>query len=379
MKPETICVHGRGKQKELDKTGSVSMPIYQTATFVHQGVNKSTGYDYSRLQNPTREQLEYQVTQLEEGYDAIAFSTGMAAISAVMELFEPGDEIIVSDDLYGGSIRLFQQISKKNHIKVVPVDSVDCNAIAKQIGHRTKAIFVETPSNPMMKITDLRAISRLSKKHHLLMIVDNTFMTPLLQKPILLGSDIVIHSGTKYLGGHNDTLAGFAVSGNKEIADRLRFIYKTTGACLAPMDSWLIMRGLKTLAIRMKQQESNAFMIAEWLKHQEKVKNVYYIGLPEQEGHLIHKNQATGFGGMISVRVDSRETAVRILERVKLIQYAESLGGVESLITYPMLQTHADVPIEERLKKGIDDTLLRLSVGIENPEDLIEDLAQAIL
>lgn len=372
----TLCIHGN--RTKYDTTGAISVPIFQSATFAHPGVGQSTGYDYSRLQNPTREHLEKTVANLEGGVDAIAFATGMASIAALMELFAPGDHVIASNDLYGGSHRLFRQISEKNGISFDFVDTSLIGTVQEHILPETKAVFIETPTNPMMQITDLAATGELCKRHQLLLIVDNTFMTPYLQKPLLLGADIVVHSGTKYLGGHNDTLAGFLVVAHAALAERLRIIYKTTGACLSPFDSWLLIRGIKTLAVRMERQQETAMTIARWLCEQNQVNQVYYPGLPTHPAYELSQKQATGFGAMISFEVDCAETAVTILERVSLIQYAESLGGVESLITYPMLQTHADVPEEERKAKGINDRLLRLSVGLESADDLTADLQQAL-
>lgn len=375
MDLSTLCIHGA--DDNTHRTGSVSVPIYQSATFAHPSVGESTGYDYSRLQNPTREQLEKIVARLENGADAIAFSTGMAAIAAVMELFRPGDHIISSDDLYGGSHRLFQHISQKNGVSFDFADTSDLSEVKSKIKPETKAIFIETPTNPMMKVTDLAAISVLSKEKDLLLIVDNTFLTPYYLNPIDLGAHIVIHSGTKFLSGHNDTLAGFLVANETALLEKLRFIYKTTGACLSPFDSWLLIRGIKTLAIRMEKQQANAMEIANWLTKHPKVKKVHYIGLLAHPGYQISLKQGRGFGSMISFEVDNEQTARQILERVELILYAESLGGVETLITYPMLQTHADIPEEERTRKGISNRLLRLSVGIEAGKDLIQDLQNA--
>ncbi len=376
MKIDTLCIHG--SDAKFDPTGAISVPIFQSATFAHPGVGVSTGYDYSRLQNPTREHLEKTIAKLENGCDAMAFSTGMAAIAALMELFSPGDHIIASDDLYGGSHRLFCHISSKNGLKFDFLDTSDISATAALIRPETKALLVETPTNPMMQVTDLAAVSKLCWEHGLLLIVDNTFLTPYFQRPLDLGADIVVHSGTKYLGGHNDTLAGFLVVKDAGLSERLRFIYKTTGACLSPFDSWLMIRGIKTLAVRMERQQESAMKIAQWLCKHKKIKKVYYVGLPSHPQYGISKKQATGFGAMISFETDSEKTALDLLQRVKVIQYAESLGGVESLITYPMLQTHADIPKEVREAKGINERLLRLSVGLESSADLIADLEQAL-
>jgi cystathionine beta-lyase/cystathionine gamma-synthase len=373
---QTLCVHGN--EKKYDNTGAVSTPIFQAATFAHPGVGQSTGYDYSRQQNPTREHLEITLARLENGTDALAFSSGMAVLTMMMELFSPGDHIIASDDLYGGSHRLFFHLSAKNGLTFSLVNTSELHLIEAAITPRTKAVFIETPTNPMMQVTDIAAVSRLSREHGLLTIVDNTFLTPYFQKPLDLGADIVLHSGTKYLCGHNDTLAGFLVVKDMPLSERLRFLYKTTGACLSPFDSWLMIRSIKTLAVRVERQQENATQIAGWLAGQARVKAVHYPGLKNHPQYDISRRQASGFGAMISFEVESEETAKRTLERVRVIQYAESLGGVESLITYPMLQTHADVPEAEREAKGINNRLLRLSVGLESCNDLLADLEQAI-
>ena len=357
--------------------GSVSFPIYQTATYAHPGVGNSTGFDYSRLQNPTREQLEKVVCQLEGGIDAFALSSGMAAITLLMELFTPGDHIIADSDLYGGSIRLFDNVSVKNGIRFTRVNCATEN-LEPLITPSTKAIYIETPTNPMMNVTDIAKLADLAKKHGLLLIVDNTFMSPYFQNPLALGADIVVHSGTKYLAGHNDTLAGFVVTNKTDIKEKLRFLIKTTGSGLAPFDSWLVLRGIKTLSVRMEKAQENASKIALWLKTQKSVTRVIYPGLAEHPGHETMKKQARGFGAMLTFQTDTLEHAISVLNKVKLIQYAESLGGVETLITYPTTQTHADVPEEIRLKNGITPATLRLSVGIENVNDLISDLKQAL-
>ncbi|MBQ8233393.1 MAG: PLP-dependent transferase [Lachnospiraceae bacterium] len=373
---ETKCLHLDKREGTCDTSGAISFPIYQSATFAHVGLGKSTGYDYSRLQNPTREQLEKVVANLEGGIDAVAFSSGMAAISAVMELFQPGDQLIVDEDLYGGSVRLFLNISKKNGIEITRVNLCE-EEIEPYITERTKAVYLETPTNPMMNVIDIQKVSKAAKKHNLLLIVDNTFLSPYFQNPLKLGADIVVHSGTKYLGGHNDTLAGFTVTADEKIAERIRYIFKTTGAGLAPLDSWLIIRGIKTLAVRLERAQENAGKLAEWLKGRPEVVRVIYPGLPEHPGHSTMKKQASGFGAMLTFEVSSKELVQQTLENVKVIQFAESLGGVETLITYPITQTHADVPPEMLAKNGINDRVLRLSVGIENIDDLINDLEQA--
>jgi cystathionine gamma-synthase len=373
MDISTICVHGC--EKKFDTTGAVAVPIFASATFAHPGVGQSTGFDYSRSLNPTNVHLEDTIAALEGGNHAVAFSSGMAAVGALMELFSPGDHIIASNDLYGGTFRLFSHISQKNGVKFSFAAAL--KDIEKEITPSTKAVFLETPSNPMMHVTDIAAVADITRKNNLLLIVDNTFLTPYFQKPFSLGADIVLHSGTKYLGGHNDTLAGLLVVKNSELAEKLRFIAKTTGGCLSPFDSFLIIRGIKTLAIRMERQQETALKIVRWLLEQSAVKKVYYPGLPEHPDYEISRRQTSGFGGMLSFSVRDGQTAARILENVKIIKYAESLGGVESLITYPMLQTHADLPESERTARGIDDCLLRLSVGLEASEDLTADLKQA--
>lgn len=375
MDIKTKCIHG--EYREHNSKGAVSIPIYQSATFEHEAVGQSSGYDYSRLQNPTRECLEKRITALEGGIDTVAFASGMAANSALMELFKPGDHVIASDDLYGGTIRLFDHISAKNGISVTYADTRRIRELEGCITDATKAIYIETPSNPMMQITDIRAAAQLAKKYHLLLIADNTFMTPYFCNPLALGADIVIHSGTKFLSGHNDTLAGFLTVNSEALAEKIRFLVKTVGSGLAPFDSWLLIRGIKTLALRLERQEANALAIAEWLSGHPQVTKVFYTGRPDHPGYEIQKVQCRGFGSMISFEVDREETAIRVLNSVRVITYAESLGGVESLMTYPMLQTHADVPAAERERRGIHERLLRLSVGIEAADDLIDDLKQA--
>ncbi len=370
----TDCLHLTNEEKDIKHYGAISFPIYQTATYEHEGVGKSTGFDYSRLQNPTRERLEKTVAVLEGGVDALALSSGMAAISLLMEIFCPGDHIISEGDLYGGSIRLFDNVSKKNGLEF---SFIDCSRenVEEYIRENTRAIYIETPTNPMMRIADIEKISQIAKKPGLILIVDNTFLSPYFQNPLKLGADVVVHSGTKFLSGHNDTLAGFLVTNDIEISEKLRFLIKTTGAGLSPFDSWLVLRGIKTLGIRMERAEKNARELAKWLKGQKIVERVYYPGLEEHRGYEIIKKQARGFGSMITFDVKSQEQVFAILEKVRIISFAESLGGVETLITYPITQTHADVPQDVREKNGITDRTLRLSVGIENVEDLIGELA----
>lgn len=369
----TRCLHLEEDENEVKHYGAISYPIYQTATYAHPGVGKSTGYDYSRLQNPTREQLEKVVAALEHGTDALAFSSGMAAITTLMELFKPGDHLIVDSDLYGGTIRLFEHVSQKNGILFTTINCAE-DDVEHYVRKNTKAIYIETPTNPMMNIADITGLSRAAKKHDLMLIVDNTFLSPYFQNPLELGADVVVHSGTKYLGGHNDTLAGFLVTSREDISEKLRFLIKTTGAGLAAFDSWLILRGIKTLALRMERSQENAFRIVEWLKAQKRITKVIYPGLPTHPGYAILKQQSDGFGGMITFQVESKAYALSILDKVRMIQYAESLGGVETLITYPETQTHADVPQKLRERNGITDCTLRLSVGIEAVEDLLYEL-----
>lgn len=381
---ETKCLHQENVDHNVGNNvgdmerafGAVSFPIYQTATFAHAGVGESTGYDYSRLQNPTREQLEKTVAALEKGVAAIAFSSGIAAIAAVMELFGPGDHVIADADLYGGSVRYFQKVSEKNGITFSRAD-LSSEDVQPYITENTKAIYIETPTNPMMHVADIRKLSETARKHQILLIVDNTFLSPYFQNPLELGADIVIHSGTKYLNGHNDVIAGFAVTADKELAERLRLVFKSTGACLAPFDSWLVLRGIKTLAIRMERAQENAVKIAGWLSENKRVTKVIYPGLKSHPGYELMKKQSRGFGAMITFEVESSELAKFILKKVKLIQFAESLGGTETLITYPITQTHADVPLTELKRNGITDRILRISVGIEGAEDLVKDLEQA--
>ena len=370
----TRCLHLEETEGKTEHYGTISYPIYQTATYAHPRVGESTGYDYSRLQNPTREQLEKTVASLEGGIDAFALSSGMAAITLLMEIFEPGDHFVAESDLYGGSIRLFENISKKNHYEFTYIDCAKGD-IEHEIKENTKAIYLETPTNPMMRVSDIEKASQIAKKHNVLLIVDNTFLSPYFQNPLELGADVVIHSGTKFLGGHNDTLAGFLVTNRADIQEKLRFLIKTTGAGLAPFDSWLILRGIKTLGIRMEQAQKNAIKIAHWLEQQKQVEKVYYPGLPEHPGYEIMKRQARGFGSMLTFQMDTKEHALAILEKVQMIKFAESLGGVETLITYPTTQTHADVPEEVRLENGITPCTLRLSVGIEDAGDLLEELS----
>lgn len=369
----TRCIHLEEDEGKCLNYGALSFPIFQTATYEHPEVGKSSGFDYTRLQNPTREQLEKIIASIENGIDAFALSSGMAAITLLMEIFKPGDHFIVEADLYGGTTRLFDNVSKKNNYEFTYVNASK-DDIEKEIKENTKAIYVETPTNPMMNVSDIGKIAEIAKKHNLIFIVDNTFLSPYFQNPLDLGADIVVHSGTKFIGGHNDTLAGFIVTNNESIKEQLRFLIKTTGSGLAPIDCWLILRGVKTLGVRMEKAQDNAIKIAEWLKKESHVTKVFYPGLTDHPGYELMKKQSRGFGSMLTFYVDSKENALSILSNVKLIKYAESLGGTETLVTYPVTQTHADVPEEIRLKNGITDETLRLSVGIEDIDDLINEL-----
>lgn len=374
---ETRCIHPDEQEKTGHPFGAVSVPIYQTATFSHPAIGESAGFDYSRESNPTRKELEDIVTSLEGAADTVACSSGMAAVMLCLELLDPGTHIVCSDDLYGGSVRAFETAGRKRGLEFSYIDTSDAEATERSIRESTGALYIETPSNPTMKITDLVKMKILADKHGLLLIVDNTFLTPYFQNPLALGADIVIHSGTKFLGGHNDTLAGFLCTSNKKLADKIRYMYKTVGSSLSPFDSFLILRGIKTLPVRMERQQENALAVANWLLKQEKVTKVYYVGHPEHPGYDINRSQSRGFGSMISFCTDTERTARKVLERVKLITYAESLGGVETLLTYPMLQTHGDIPEDIRKRLGINECFLRISVGIENVNDLIDDLEQA--
>ena len=375
---ETRCVHG-DEHKFKDNFQSLSMPIYQTAAFGHPDLGHSPErFYYTRLTNPTRLQLEETVSSLEGAADTVGFASGMAAITAVFELFAPGDRIVCSADLYGGTVLLFDLIEKKKGLSPVLVDTTDESALRAAITPDTRAIYIETPSNPMMNVTDIALCAQLAASVGALLIVDNTFLSPYLQNPLALGADISVHSGTKYLGGHNDTIAGFVCVKDQVLGEKLHKISYTMGSTLPPFDSWLMLRGIKTLAVRMERAQENAMAIAQWLKMQPKVKKVYYVGLPEHPGYEVNKKQSRGSGAMLSFAVDTKETALQILDKVKIITFAESLGGPESLITYPATQTHCDVAAEEREKLGITDSFLRMSVGLENVNDLIRDLEQAM-
>ncbi|MCR4628286.1 MAG: PLP-dependent aspartate aminotransferase family protein [Bacillota bacterium] len=375
---ETRCIYGDKSNVKEHPYRSIPTPIFLASAFGHEKIGDFSSYSYSRVSNPTRSDLEEIISSLEGAADTVATSSGMSAVSIVLDLFSIGDHFVCSEDLYGGSFRLFDNIGRPHGLDFSFVNTADPAAVEAAIRPETRALYIETPSNPTMQVTDLRAMREIADRHHLLLIVDNTFMTPYFQTPFDFGADIIVHSGTKYLSGHNDVLAGFVCSKDPELAERIRFIYKSTGYNLSPFDSYLCLRGLKTLAVRLDRQQENALAIAQWLRTQPHVKHVYYTGLKDHPGHDLHCSQARGFGGMISFHVDSEETARKILLNVQLLTFAESLGGIESLITYPMCQTHEDLPMEQRERLGINNTFLRISTGIENSEDLISDLDRAM-
>jgi cystathionine gamma-synthase len=359
-------------------TGAVSYPIYQSTAFRHPKLGQSTGFDYSRSKSPTRSVLEEAFASLEGGDAAFACSSGMAALSIVFSAFSAGDHLLVSLDLYGGTYRLLEQVMGRFGVTATYVDTNSLDELEANVRPgETKALLIETPTNPLMMITDLAAASAWAKRHNLTVIVDNTLLTPFFQRPIELGADIVVHSATKYLAGHNDVLAGLIVTKGQEWSQKIAFLHNSIGAVLAPQESWLLMRGLKTLALRMERHEYNATRIAEWLSTHDMVAEVFYPALPSHPGHEIQARQSSGNTGIFSFRMKDARTIEPILRSIRLIAFAESLGGVESLLTYPAVQTHADIPEEIRRKVGVDDRLLRLSVGIEHVDDLMADLSFA--
>lgn len=360
------------------QTGGISFPIYPSATYRHPAVGQSTGYDYTRSGNPTRQLLEESFAQLEGGARGLAFASGMAALTTLFLHFSSGDHLIVSQDLYGGTYRVLNQIFSKLGLSVSSVDTCDSNQVAAAINSKTRALLVETPGNPLLGVADLQALGELCRAKNLLFIVDNTFLTPVLQRPFDFGADICVYSATKYFGGHNDLCAGVLVARTMEMGERLYFLQNSTGAILPPQDCWLLLRSLKTLALRLERHCANALEVARWLQRQPRVRAVYYPGLESDPGHQLSRRQSSGFGGMLSFRVDSPSRARQVLKKIKLISFAESLGGVESLLTLPCIQTHGDIPEEERLRLGICESLLRLSVGIEDVGDIISDLDQAL-
>ena len=359
-------------------SGAVSFPIFQSATFRHRDFGISTGYNYSRLQNPTRQELERTMAILEEGVEGYAFTSGQAANMAVFNYLKRGDHCLLCDDLYGGTHRIVEDIFKVSGIEISYVDMGNLDDVEKAIKPNTKMVFLETPTNPMMKVGDIKGIAAISHKHNALFVVDNTFMTPYFQRPLTLGADIVVHSGTKYLCGHNDIVAGIVVIKDENLKHHFEIQLKSLGAGLGPMDSWLVIRGIKTLSLRMKKHNENAKIVAEWLRKHPKVKKVYYVGFEDHPGYALNLSQASGFGGMISFELDSEESAHKILSKVNMILFAESLGGTETLVTYPITQTHEDVPDDIRRALGINEAFIRISIGIEDPNDIIADLEQAL-
>jgi cystathionine gamma-synthase/cystathionine beta-lyase len=366
---------GVGRDK---RTGAISFPIYPSATYRHPAVGESTGYDYTRSGNPTRQLLEEGLAELEGGARGLAFASGMAALTTLFLHFSSGDHLIVSEDLYGGTYRVLDQVFAKFGLATSYVDTTNLDAVAAAITPATKALLIESPGNPLLGVADLAALGAFCRLHNLLYLVDNTFLTPLLQRPFDFGADVIIHSGTKYLSGHNDLCAGVLVAREADLGERLYFLQNSTGGVLPPQDCWLLIRSLKTLPLRMERHSHNALIVARWLQQHPAVSAVYYPGLETHPGHELSKKQNSGFGGMLSFRVESPEAACKVLKRLRLISFAESLGGVESLMTLPAVQTHGDVPSAERARLGICESLLRLSVGVEEVDDIIADLAQAL-
>lgn len=376
MKRKTRLIHGGVSTDPL--TGAVSIPIYQASTFKQESIGVHKGYEYSRTGNPTRHALEELIKELESGVRGFAFSSGMAAITAVMMLFKSGDHIIFTDDVYGGTFRVVSRVLNTFGIQSSFIDTSNLDKVKNEIHPHTKAIFLETPTNPLLKVTDIEATVNLAKQFQLLSIVDNTFATPYWQNPLELGCDLVLHSATKYLGGHSDVVAGLVVAGNDTLASDLHFIQNSTGGVLGPHDSWLLIRGMKTLGIRMEEHENNAKKIVSFLEKHPKVKKVYYPGLLSHPQHLTAKVQMRGFGAMISFEVVGEVEVENILKHLKYFTLAESLGAVESLISVPAKMTHASIPVERREELGISDSLIRISVGLEDVDDLIEDLDNSL-
>lgn len=361
-------------------TGSISVPIYQTSTFVQDAPGVHKGYDYARSNNPTRKVLEDCIAQLENGHGGYAFASGLAAIDAVVKLLEAGDEIIAVDDIYGGAFRLFTHIYQKFGISIKYVDSTYYQNVADAITPKTKLIWIESPTNPTLKISDIKAIAQIARQNNVLLCVDNTFASPASQKPIDLGAHIVIHSATKYIAGHSDLIAGLVVTSTPELSEKIKFIQNASGAILGPFDSWLVIRGIETLTLRIKQHAENAQKVAEYLLTEKLIKNVYYPGLPSHHNHEIAKSQQKYFGGVVTfdLVIDDKELASQIVSNTKLFKLAESLGGVKSLCCLPCEMTHKSIPAEKRYSSGVTDSLIRLSIGLEDADDLIEDLKQAI-
>ena len=360
-------------------TGAISVPIYQTSTFVQDAPGVNRGYDYARTNNPTRTVAEQLLATLEGGHTGIAFSSGLAAIDAVIKLLKSGDEVLAVDDIYGGAFRLFTRVYEKFGITVNYVDATDAINVFNAIRPRTKLIWIETPTNPCLKIADIKAIAQIAKAHDCLLCVDNTFATPILQQPLALGADMVVHSATKYLGGHSDLIAGCVVTKDKVLGDEIKFLQNACGAILSPFDSWLLIRGIETLPLRIKQHCNSALQVAEWLQQQPEVEKVYYPGLKTHANHAIALQQASGFGGVVSfsLKKDTAEAAHALVGATALFKLAESLGGIKSLLCHPASMTHKSIPAEKRHAAGVADSLIRLSVGLEEPADLIADLTQA--
>ena len=376
MRFETKAIHAG--QLPDPSTGAIIPPVYQTSTYVVEAPGKDKGYVYSRTSNPTRKALEDNLAALEEGKYGLAFASGMAAENTILNLFSSGVHLICNDDVYGGTYRLFTQLYKNYGMTFDFVDANDPKNIEKHINQNTKLIWIETPSNPLLKIIDIQKVSKIAHKHGLLVVVDNTFATPFLQQPLLLGVDIIVHSTTKYLSGHSDIIGGALVISDQELYERLSFFQNAVGSVPGPFDCWLVLRGIKTLALRMERHCQNALKIARYLKDHPKVAKVYYPGLPSHPQYQLAKKQMKGFGGMISFELRGNlNKAVRFICSTKLFALAESLGGVESLICHPATMTHSSVPREERIRAGFKDELIRISVGVENVDDLIEDLENA--
>ncbi|HCR74146.1 MAG TPA: methionine biosynthesis PLP-dependent protein [Ruminococcus sp.] len=373
---ETALIHGGISVDE--KTGAVNVPIYQTSTFRQDGLGKMRGYEYSRTGNPTREALEALIAELENGYAGFAFASGMAAITAVLSLLESGDRVLISSNVYGGTFRVLDKVFNHFGITYTIADTTDIEAFEKEITSDVKAVMIESPANPLMTVTDIKAVSEVSHKHNLLVVVDNTFMTPYLQRPLDLGADIVVHSATKYLGGHSDVVSGLVVVKTPELAEKIAFIQNSTGGVLPPFDSFLLIRGIKTLGVRMDRHVSNAEKTVEFLLAEKAVKKVYYPGIKGSEDYDINSSQAKNGGVMISFELYENYDIKVFFESLELIMLAESLGGVESLVCHPATMTHASIPEDIRKKVGITDGLIRLSVGIENIDDILADLKQAI-
>ena len=359
-------------------TGAIVTPIFQTSTFVQDGFGVHKGYVYARTHNPTRTVLEKNISALEGGKYAFAYSSGLAAISAIMSLVKQNDHVVCSENLYGGTYRLFEKVLVDYGLKFSYVDSSDPDKVEAAIGEETRIIYIETPTNPLLTLSDIHAISSITRGRGLTLVVDNTFMSPYFQSPLALGADIVVHSSTKYLNGHSDVVGGVVITSDETAAERLGFVQNAVGAIPGPFDCWLVLRGLKTLALRMREHDKNGREIARWLEDHDKVGKVYYPGLPSHPQHGLAKLQMRGFGGMISFDVGDIERGKKVLEGVKVFALAESLGAVESLISHPASMTHASVPREERLNMGLTDGLVRISVGIEDTEDLIADLESAL-